>query len=163
MSFLNNSHPPVICMKDKCKTVCSRAKRREKEVEKLLLRKRDPFCQIVQANSTSWLESLTGSHPVWVSSKRWGGSIWLQWANKCHFQMHFLRVPLAETLPRLEVNVSYSYPKKLRNLKHTHKHTEQEERHIGSIYYSLSEWQIGEHPVVVHKGVCAVWIVQQGP
>lgn len=89
---------------------------------------RDPFCQGVQANSTSWLESLTGSHPVWVSSKRRGGCIWLQRANKCHFQMHFLRVPLAETLPRLEVNVSYSYPKKLRNLKHTHTNTQNKKK-----------------------------------
>lgn len=33
------------------------------------------------------------------------------------FKRHFLGVPLAETSPHLEVNVSYLLPKKLRNLK----------------------------------------------
>lgn len=43
--------------------------------------------------------------------------------------MHFLRVPLAETLLRLEVKVSFSLPKKLRNLKEKkpHKKTVEEE------------------------------------
>lgn len=66
--FLNNSHPPAICVKGKCRTVRSRAE--GGEVQKLLLRERDPFCHIVPANSTSWLESLTGIHPVWVSGER---------------------------------------------------------------------------------------------
>ena len=67
---------------------CRKKKKMERE-EKLLLRKRDP-CQMVQANSTSWLESLTASHPVWVSSKRWDGGLWLQWNNKCRLQRHFI-------------------------------------------------------------------------
>jgi len=59
-------------MKGKCKTVHSPAKKKKKEIERreAAVEEEGSLCQMVQANSTSWLESLTGSHPVWVPSKR---------------------------------------------------------------------------------------------
>ena len=65
-------------------------KKQERERKEAAVEEEGSLCQMVQANSTSWLESLTGSHPVWVSSKRWGGGIWLQWNNKCRLQRHFI-------------------------------------------------------------------------
>lgn len=62
---------------------------------------RDPFVRWFRPIPPAGWNPLTGSHPVWVSSKRWGGGIWLQWNNKCRLQeaFYFLRVPLAETAP----------------------------------------------------------------
>ena len=151
----------------------SRAKKkeREREMEKLLWRRRDPFCEVVQANSSSWLEALTGSHPVWVSGKSWGGCVWLQWANKCRFQRHFLGVPLAETSPHLEVNVSYLLPKKTEKFekkkkkKKTSKKPRRTKRETHWKDLICFEWVTNVRASWggVHKGFCAIWIVWQGP
>lgn len=158
-------------MKGKCKTVHSpekKIKKKERERREAAVEEEGSLCQMVQANSTSWLESLTGSHPVWVSSKRWGGGIWLQWNNKCRLQRHFLfsECLLLRQLPiwRWMYHTLFLQSWAIWGRKRTSEKAKRtQKRCIERIWY-VFEWVIDGQAswgvdMGVHKGFCAIWIV----
>lgn len=153
-----------------CAFSSKKKKKRKEREEKLLLRKRDPFVRwfrpIPPAGWNPWLAvtlfGFQARDEVAVSAP-----VKQQMPSSEAF--YFLRVPLAETAPHLEVNVSYSLPTKLRNLgekKPQKEPREPKERCIERIWY-VFEWVRDKQAswgvdMGVHKGFCAIWIVGWG-
>ena len=134
-----------------CAFSSKKKKKRKEREEKLLLRKRDPFVRwfrpIPPAGWNPWLAvtlfGFQARDEVAVSAP-----VKQQMPSSEAF--YFLRVPLAETAPHLEVNVSYSLPTKLRNLgekKNLRKSQENQKKDaLKGFDMFLSEWETSRHP-----------------